>query len=120
MSYEQWLKCIVDAAGDVASRKFQEESWFPGGTKVSSPDELYLTLIEDCTFDLFFQTYGHTFTEAQEAIWKEFRSRLEQYYDQLPKNPDRLRVLNDPEWDLVRKSAEEFVKLFSGVGQVPS
>jgi len=112
MSYEEWLRCILCAVGHVASRRYQEESWFPGGTAVSSPDELYLTLMEDCTFDLFFQTYGSAFTNAQETIWREFRSRLEQYYDKLPKNPDRLQVLNDPEWESVRQSAEKFVQIF--------
>ena len=56
MPYDQWLGCIVDAARDIASREFQQEAWFPGGKIVPSPVEVYQTLMEDYTFDLFFQT----------------------------------------------------------------
>ena len=57
-SRDQWLGWILDAARDVASREFQQEAWFPGGARRSSPDEVYLTLMEDRLFDQFFEQYG--------------------------------------------------------------
>ncbi len=65
MSYENWLASIVGAARDVASREFQDEAWFPNGRVVSSPGEVFLVLMEDSTFDLFFETYGQSFTAQQ-------------------------------------------------------
>jgi len=112
MSYEKWLDCIVDAARNISSPKFQEEAWSPAGKVVSSPDEVYQVLMEDCTFDLFFQTYGNRFTEAQMHSSKELRSTLQAYYDRMPGHPDPVQVLNDPEWELVRQSAVRFVREF--------
>jgi hypothetical protein len=112
MSYEQWLGRITEAARDIASREFQQEAWFPGGSVVSSPDEVYQSLIEDCTFDLFFQTYGNRFSEEQMRSANNLRSILEQYYARMPKHPDPVQVLNDPEWDSVRQSAATFLRAF--------
>ena len=111
MSYEKWLSCIIEAARNIASQEFQEEAWFPGGRMVSSPDEVYQVLMEDCTADLFFETHGETLTREQREAWRELRRRLESYYEQMPKTPDARRVLNDPEWGLVRQSAPRFVQI---------
>ncbi|MGA2983978.1 MAG: hypothetical protein ABSG32_09195 [Terriglobia bacterium] len=116
MPYKVWLDDIIDATQDIASRDFQEEAWFPGGKVVSSPDEIYQTLMEDSTPDLFFETYGKTFTTSQLQGWNELRSLLEQYYTQIPLHPDPRRVLDDPEWDLVRQAAKRFVRAFSSEG----
>lgn len=112
MSHEQWLDCIITAAEHVASREYQEQAWSPGSKVVSTPEELYLRLMEDCTFELFFKTYGHTLTNDQTEKWKKLKSRLDDYYDKLPKAPDYHYVLDDPEWHLVRQAAREFVDVF--------
>jgi Fe-S cluster assembly scaffold protein SufB len=70
-------------------------------------------LIEDLTFDLFYEKYGNGFTEQQVERWSDLRQRLEKYYDRLPKNPDPRKVLDDPEWEAVRQSARRFVEVFS-------
>jgi hypothetical protein len=113
MSHQEWLRRIVTTANQIASRDFQEEAWFPGGKVRSSPEEEYLTLIEDLTFDLFYEKYGNGFTEQQVERWSDLRQRLEKYYDRLPKNPDPRKVLDDPEWEAVRQSARRFVEVFS-------
>ncbi len=120
MSYEEWLARILDAAQSIASRKFQEEAWFPGGKVMSSPDEVSQILVEDCTADLFFETYGKTFTMEQVECWNELRSRLERYYDKMPRHPDARRVLDDPEWNLVRQAAERFVRAFDSSRKKPN
>ena len=113
MPYETWRACIVEAARNIASREFQEQAWFPGGSATSSPDELYQALMEDCTFDLFFQMYGQGLTGEQLRSSKELRSLLEEYYDKIPTAPNPKRVLDDPEWNLVRQAAAGFVRAFS-------
>jgi hypothetical protein len=116
MPFKVWLDHIIAAAQDIASREFQEEAWFPGGKVVSSPDELYLVLMEDSTPDLFFETYGKTFTTSQMQCWNEFRSLLEQYYSKMPLHPDPRHVLDDPEWELVRQAAKRLVQAMSEGG----
>jgi hypothetical protein len=113
MSYKQWLGCILNAAQHIASREYQEKAWLSGGEIVSSPDEEYLTLMEDYTADLFVERYGKSFSTSQIQSWKEFKSRLQGYYQKTPKHPDPRHVLDDPEWDLVRQAATRFVRSFA-------
>jgi hypothetical protein len=113
MSYEEWLRCIIDAAQNIASGRFQEVAWFPGGKVRSSPEEAYQVLMEDCTADLFFETYGASLTQAQLGAWQILRADLEKYYLQLPRHADPKNVLKDPQWDVVRRSAEAFVHAFA-------
>lgn len=115
MSYEMWLDLILDAARNIASPKFQKEAWLRKGKFVSSPDEVYQVLMEDCTFDLFFQIYGNRFTEAQMHSSKQLRSTLQAYYNGMSRHPDPVQVLNDPQWELVRQSAVRFVREFGGL-----
>lgn len=113
MSYRQWLDGVLNAAQHIASREYQEEAWLRAGNIVSSPDELYLTLMEDYTADLFVETYGKSFSRSQLQSWNEFSSQLQSYYDKMPKNPDLRHVLDDPEWHLVRHAADRFVRSFA-------
>ncbi len=113
MLYEQWLGCIIGAAQNIASPEFQKEMWFPEGKVASSPDEVYQVLMEDFTIDLFSQTHGEKLTDQQVRSWKQLRFLLEEYYDKMPSHPDTHRVLDDPEWNLVRQPAERFVRAFN-------
>jgi hypothetical protein len=114
MSYHEWRPRIIDAARNIASRDFQKEAWFPGGKVVSSPDELYQTIIEDLTFDLFLQRHSHELDARQLQAANELRSILQEYYDSSPRHPDPRFVLDDPKWDLVRHAADRFVAAFNG------
>ncbi len=113
VSREQWQARILDAATHIASREYQEKAWFPGGDRRSSPNEVYLTLMEDSLFDRFFETYSETFTDQQIQCWKELRQRLDEYYEKLSKHPDPRLILADPEWEDVRETARRFVDAFS-------
>lgn len=113
MPHDQWLARIMEATQDLASREFQQEAWLPGGTLVSSPDEIYQVLVEDCTFDLFCETYGETFTHEQKEAANALKSELERHYDALPPHPDPLQVLNDPKWEVVRQSAQRSLRAFN-------
>ena len=80
---------------------------------MSSPDEIYQVLMEDSRPDSFFEEFAKTFTTSQMLSWHEFRSQFERYYDKMPLHADPRSVLDDPEWDLVRKAAQTFVRAFS-------
>lgn len=114
MSYEEWLNCILNAARHIASRAYQAEAWKSGGKLVSSPDEVYQGLMEDCTPDLFFERYREILDDAQLQSWCELRSRLMQYYDRMPLHSEPDQVLNDPAWEVVRQAAGSFVLAFTG------
>jgi hypothetical protein len=114
MPYKEWRDGILRAAQNIASRQFQEQAWPAGGELVSSPDEVYLALMEDFTADLFFETYSNKFTQDQMRRWKEFRSLLEDYYDKMPRYPDPRAVLEDAGWELVRQAAQRFLQGFEG------
>lgn len=114
MSYEDWLERILGCARNIASRAHQEEAWKAGGDLVSSPDEVYQALMEDCTPDLFFEIYGKSLSAQQVQCWHDLKSRLTSYYDRMPLYPDPARVLEDPEWDLVRQAAARLVLAFNG------
>jgi hypothetical protein len=114
MPYEQWLGCILHAVHAIASRAYQEETWKAGGELVSSPDEVYQALMEDCTADLFFETYGKMLTEEQMQCWHDLKGQLTSYYDRMSLYPDPAQVLNDPAWEVVRQAAARFVVAFNG------
>ncbi len=114
MSYEQWLSSILGRVRAIASKEYQEETWKAGGNLVSSPDEVYQALMEDCTADVFFETYGETLTEEQMQCWSDLKTRLTSYYDKMSLYPDPAQVLTDPEWEVVRQAARRFVRAFDG------
>lgn len=114
MSYEQWLNCILGRTRAIASRAYQEKTWRAGGDFVSSPDETYQGLIEDCTADLFFETYGTTLTQEQMQCWRDLKIQLTNYYDKMSLYPDPAQVLGDPEWEVVRQAARRLIQAFNG------
>jgi hypothetical protein len=113
MNRDKWTSKIVDVARDIASRDFQERSWFGIGPEVSSPNELYNTLFDDCTLDLFLETYGASLTAQQRIACANLKSQLEQYDEHRHRLDDPRQVLNDPEWQEVRQVAVRFVEAFS-------
>jgi hypothetical protein len=121
MTHQQWLNCILTSAQHVASREYQERTWLGGGgNEISSPEEVYCQLIEDCTFDLFFETYSKDFTEDQLRSWAALKSVLERYWERMPQFPDPRKVLADPEWHEVREAAAQFVTAFEQKRPEPS
>ena len=125
MSHDRWLSALVTYAKEVASREYQEQTWFrkdiPVG--VNWVVEAYENL-DDLAFDLFFETYSKEFTAAQRAAWFEFKAELDKYGETLPKYPDARKVFDDPGWQRVREAAARYVEAFeqkhpasSGTGQ---
>jgi hypothetical protein len=112
MSQKEWQSHIMNAARDISNRDFQERAWLQSGKVVSTPEEIFLVLMEDYMFDSFLQTYGETLTAEQLQAATSLRTRLVSYYEKMPKHPDPRAVLNDHEWDLVRQSAQKFVQVF--------
>ena len=85
---------------------------------MSSPDEAYQVLMEECTFDLFLQTHGNRLIKEQLGTANELRAMLEDYYDAMPRHPDPSDVLRDPRWKLVRRAAQKFVRCFERSGRI--
>ncbi len=120
MSYEQWLNSILEVAKETASREFQQEAWLSGRPSTSSPTEIYNTLFDDYTFDLFYETYSKGFTPPQSTAWNEFKQELETYGEKYDEFPNERVVFDDPDWQLVRDAAEQFVAAFGRSPGTPS
>jgi len=115
MDRKKWLENLIAAAGQIASREFQERSWFGKGSEISSPEELYCDIFDDFTAELFYDKFAHTFTGAQLSHWHDFMETLKQYGKDMGDNPNPSSVLEDPGWERVRKSAAGFVQAFTPV-----
>jgi hypothetical protein len=112
MNRDEWLARILCSVKHIASREFQERAWLDTGAEISSPEEVYNELFDDYTIDLFFEKYACTLTPDQSAAWRELKSCMERYGEQMPTTPDPRKVLDDPEWQRVRESAVRFVAAF--------
>jgi 8-oxo-dGTP pyrophosphatase MutT (NUDIX family) len=120
MSYEQWLKSILEVAGETASREFQEEAWLSGRPSTSSPRDIYIDLFDAYTFDLFHEMYSKDFTPQQSLAWNEFKQQLESYEEKWDEFPNERIVFEDPDWQLVREAAARFVSAFDQKTRDPS
>ena len=112
MSREDWIRQILRVVGEIASRDFQERAWFGIGPEISSPNEIYNSLFDDSTFDLFFEKYAVTLTPRQIKVWNDLKKSLEDYEQDSDKLNDARRVFDDPEWQQVRGAAERFISVF--------
>ena len=111
MSYEQWLKYILEIVQAISSREHQEKVWLGPRPEINWVGDLYDDLGEEF-FDDFFRRYSSGFTEEQLAAWNEFKQRFEEYGDKLPRYPDPKTVIDDPDWQSVREAAIRFIAAF--------
>ena len=119
MDYGEWLKAIVDAARNIASREYQEKYWFRENKGTEWADEVFLRF-EDLAFDLFFEKYSSGFSPQQLQAWKNFEDDLACYEKKLPRFPDGSAIIDDPEWSRVREAAARFVSAFEQKQSEPS
>ena len=70
MSHDEWLSALVKHARQIASREYQERTWFRKDlpVEVNWVVEAY-EVLDDLTFDLFFEMYSKEFTASQVSAW---------------------------------------------------
>lgn len=110
MTSEVWRKNIKKSVSNIADRDFQASAWFGSGEKISSPDEIYNTLLEDFTFDDFLASTEVNLTEEQRRLGFSLRRALDKYSSGQTELPEPSDMIDDPEWEKVRKVAREFLE----------
>jgi hypothetical protein len=71
-------------------------------------------LLDDTVFEGFLEQYSLTFSEEQSHAAFSLRNRLAVYNNSNPSWLNPAEVLADPEWDAIRRDADDFVSAFKG------
>lgn len=112
MTPEIWKECILDSVSNIADKEFQKKSWFGGTEYVSSPEEVYCQLFDDFIFDDFLDSTDISLTKEQRNSGNILRDKLNEYLKTLDVISDPEEVFNDPIWEDIRNSAQEFLATF--------
>jgi hypothetical protein len=110
MNKEAWSRQIRRAIEHVSDRQYQEETWFGGHDRISSPAELYCQLFDDALFEKFLEEHKSKFTTGQLETGLALKQKMEEY--QLADNSDPHQVIDDPGWDEIRSAAADFLNAF--------
>lgn len=116
MDFETWKNLILDMATQISDREYQASSWFGKGEFVSSPDELYNGLFYDGMIEEFLETHTKDLTEEQSKAGRELVRQMNQYSPASIEHLDPAKVIDDPRWDEVRRSALSFVSALKAEG----
>lgn len=112
MSPEKWRNNILHVVAQIASREYQQRSWFGIGTESSSPEELYCLLFDDFMYDEFLNSPAVGLTPTQKARGVELKEELDAYSELVGDYMDPAKVIDDPRWEGIRAAAQTFLNSF--------
>lgn len=112
MDMKCWKGKILETARKISSKKYQEDTWFGKGDKVSSPEELYCTLFEDFLFEDYLQAEDNSLSESQFSLGNELRNKMNAFAEKMDLYQDPKTTLEDPYWREIRQTAEHFINSF--------
>jgi hypothetical protein len=111
---ERWIKNLLWAAEQIASREFQETRWLAADAKAwESPDEA-INSLDDFVLDGFIGQFAESFSPVQAHAVAAFRDEVDRYCRSTSQHLEPVDVLADPAWEKVRKKASGFVQAFKG------
>ena len=116
MNFETWRNMIIDVVNQISDLEYQKSSWFGKGQRISSPDELYNGLFNDSMIEEFLEAHAKDLTEEQRRAGRELVRQLNQYAPANTEHLDPATVIEDPLWDVVRRSAQSFVAALKAGG----
>jgi hypothetical protein len=105
-----WRQNIKDAVEEAASKDIQKTAWAGGGDLVSSPDELYCVIFDDCLIVDFLESNPAQLTDEQISLGKDFVKALNWYSPDGQTLPGAIDMMRDPRWEKVRVAAALFLK----------
>ena len=105
---DEWQSAITSVVKNIADKDFQEEEWLSDKENATSPKDLYCALFEGFSFVDFLKTPDKTRTEEQQLYGKKMTRAMIGYFKLRGKNPDPELVFNDPLWDNVRITAQNY------------
>jgi hypothetical protein len=117
MSYEYWIKQLLDVMKDVADREYQIRRWLAPDSKAwEHPSELMNVIYDDLTFELFVEMRENRITAEQLLACKRFDRVATHWCDSTPAWPNLQETIDSPDWIKVREAAAALFHAFSESG----
>jgi hypothetical protein len=113
MRPDTWKTAILNTVLHIASKDYQEKSWFGKGDVISSPEELYCELFDDELFDDFLSSSQVVMTETQKQFGRQLKAKLENYSKIVSEFPNPKEIFFDPQWEEIRTVARKFLEAMS-------
>lgn len=110
MNLETWRVNILDVIQDIADKEKQEVSWPLGNDDISSPTEMYCLLFDDFMFEDFLASKENGFSDEQVSLGNRLVKALDKYSPPGQVLLSEQYMLEDPQWDAVRKVASTFLE----------
>jgi len=111
---ERWIRNLLEAAEIIANREYQETRWLAtDGLAWETPNEA-INALDDCVLNGFIAQFAESFSPVQTEAAIAFRDEVDHYCSGTQQSLEPRDVLADPAWQLVRKAAADFVRVFKG------
>jgi len=104
---DQQKSGILDVILRISDEEYQRDSWFGGGSCVSSPDELINELFDDYGFVEYLNSSA--LTTAQRIIGRELLGKLEAFIAETPEVLDPAVTFSDGRWADIRHTARRLL-----------
>ncbi len=122
MSYEFWVKQLLDVMASIADLDAQSEKW-PLGLAVSQWDDPYEWVddaVETYTLELFIEMYAAILTPEQLAACKNFNLIGGSWLASVSAWPNLKDLPKNSDWISVTEAAAEFIRAFSPPPENPA
>jgi hypothetical protein len=104
-----WRRVVEQTVSGVADEELQRRSWFGNGPEIFSPEEAFNQVLDDAALEEFLLLDSNGLTDLQRVSGKRFLKLVEDLSAQTPQFIDPAKLIDDPRWKLVRKSAAHFL-----------
>jgi hypothetical protein len=111
---ERWVSNLLEIATSIADRRMQEDKWAAGTWNIwEHPDEMVNT-VDDHVLDGFIEAFPTILSPEQELSAQRFRDEVDSFCKSSADTLEPAELLSNPNWERVRRSADEFIKQFAG------
>jgi hypothetical protein len=109
MNIEYWKQEILSATKKISSEEYQQETWFGKGEQISSPEELYCTLLEDFLFEDFLTAENNGLSEMQRSLGEDLKNKMNMFSDSINSYKNPTEIINNQKWEEIRQVALKFI-----------
>jgi hypothetical protein len=114
MSYEFWVKQLLDVMELIADRNYQVRRWLaPDSHAWEHPGSLMVDIFDAFTFDLFIEMYSACMNSSQLTACERLKREADHWCDTTPTWPDKRETIDSPDWIKVREAAAAFIRAFT-------
>jgi hypothetical protein len=108
---DAWRRVVEQTISSIADEELQRRSWFGKGLEVFSPEEAFNQVLGDAALKEFLRLDDNRLTDLQRVAGKRFLSLMKNLSAQTPQFLDPAKLIDDPRWKLVRRSAAHFLAI---------